>query len=116
VKEDQLPTLPSTLELFLKKVEQLVESRASDPSLSIPDLPEHLAMSERQLYRTTGSLTGMTPAQLIEEIRLKIAFKLLMDKKVTKVSVLATEVGFDNIGYFSRQFLERFGKRPTEFL
>jgi YesN/AraC family two-component response regulator len=47
---------------------------------------------------------------------MKIAFKLLMDKKVTKVSVLATEVGFDNIGYFSRQFLERSGKRPTEFL
>lgn len=116
VEQDELPTLPSTGEIFLKKVEQLVESRAADPSLSIPDLAEHLAMSERQLYRTTGSLTGMTPAQLIKEVRLKIAYKLLMDKKVTKVSTLAAQVGFDNIGYFSRQFLERFGKRPAEFL
>jgi sensor histidine kinase regulating citrate/malate metabolism len=38
------------------------------------------------------------------------------DKKVTKVSALATQVGFDNSVYFSRQFLKRSGKRPVEFL
>lgn len=116
VEPGELPPSPSTNEIFIKKVEQLVESRAADPSLGVPDLAEHLALSERQLYRTTGSLTGMTPAQLIKEIRLKIAFKLLMDKKVTKVSALATQVGFDNSAYFSQQFLARFGKKPVEFL
>jgi signal transduction histidine kinase/DNA-binding response OmpR family regulator len=113
--EELLPS-PTTNEIFIKKVAQLVESRASDATLGVPDLAEHLALSERQLYRTTGSLTGMTPAQLIKEIRLKIAFKLLMDKKVTKVSALAAQVGFDNSAYFSQQFLARFGKRPVEFL
>ncbi|WP_254168523.1 DUF2225 domain-containing protein [Chryseosolibacter histidini] len=116
VEPGELPPSPSTNDIFIKKVEQLVESRAADASLGVPDLAEHLALSERQLYRTTGSLTGMTPAQLIKEIRLKIAFKLLMNKKVTKVSALAAQVGFDNSAYFSQQFLARFGKKPVEFL
>jgi transcriptional regulator GlxA family with amidase domain len=116
VEPGELQPLPPENEIFIKKVGQLVESRVADPSLGVPDLAEHLALSERQLYRTAGSLTGMTPAQLIKEIRLKIAFKLLTDKKVTKVSALAAQVGFDNSAYFSQQFLARFGKRPVEFL
>jgi YesN/AraC family two-component response regulator len=60
------------------------------------------------------NLNWASPAFIF--VQLKIAYKLLMDKKVTKVSTLAAAVGFDNIGYFSRQFLERFGKKPAEFL
>lgn len=116
VEQDELPAQPTAADIFLKKVEELVESRASDSTLGILDLADHLALSERQLYRVAGTLTGMTPAQLVKEIRLKIAFKLLTERKVTKVTSLATQVGFDNVTYFSRQFLERFGKRPAEFL
>jgi transcriptional regulator GlxA family with amidase domain len=84
--------------------------------LSIVDLADHMALSERQLYRKCGVLTGMTPAQLIKEVRLKMAYKLLMEHQVTKVGELAARIGFDNSAYFSRQFAERFGKRPVEFL
>jgi DNA-binding response OmpR family regulator len=103
-------------EVFLRKVEQFVSERAQNALLGIGDLADHMAMSERQLYRKCGLLTGMTPAHLIKEIRLKIAHKLLTDRKVTKVSELAFRVGFDNSAYFSRQFLERFGKKPIDLL
>jgi DNA-binding response OmpR family regulator len=103
-------------EAFLRKAEQFVSERAENALLGIADLADHMAMSERQLYRKCGLLIGMTPGHLIKEIRLKIAYKLLADRKVTKVSELASRVGFDNIAYFSRQFLERFGKRPADLL
>ncbi|MEJ0034205.1 MAG: helix-turn-helix domain-containing protein [Bacteroidota bacterium] len=75
-----------------------------------------LAMSERQLYRKAATLTGMTPGQLIKEIRMKIAYRLLLQRSVVKVADLAKKVGFESPSYFSKQFQERFGKRPSEFL
>jgi len=103
-------------EMFVEKVRSFVEANASNASLGIGDLGEYLAMSERQVYRKAATLTGMTPGQLIKEIRLKVAYKLLLERKVTKVSDLAQRVGFENSSYFSRQFLERYGKRPADLL
>lgn len=110
------PAGPSENEMFVEKVKAFVESNASNASLGIGDLGEYMAMSERQVYRKAATLTGMTPGQLIKEIRLKLAYRLLLERKVTKVSDLAQRVGFENSSYFSRQFLERYGKRPAELL
>lgn len=103
-------------ETFMTKVRLFVEDNADNSALSIGDLCDHLAVSERQIYRKAATLTGMTPAQLIKEIRMKIAYKLLLERKVAKVTDLAKRVGFENSSYFSRQFEERFGRRPADFL
>jgi transcriptional regulator GlxA family with amidase domain len=87
-----------------------------EPTLSVPDMAAHLAVSERQLYRLTNSLTGCSPAQLIKEVRLKKAYDLLVSGDIYKVEDVAKRVGFENPSYFSRQFHARFGKRPVEFL
>ena len=114
--EEALTSNPGEDPALLEKVRAYVEKNADNSSLGIADLGDHLAMSERQVYRKVATLTGMTPAQLIKEIRLKIAYRLLLERKVTKVAELARKVGFENSSYFSRQFLERFGKRPTDLL
>lgn len=115
---DELP-MPAGVaedEIFMTKVRLFVEDNADNSALSIGDLCHHLAVSERQIYRKAATLTGMTPAQLIKEIRMKIAYKLLLERKVAKVTDLAKRVGFENSSYFSRQFEERFGRRPADFL
>jgi signal transduction histidine kinase/DNA-binding response OmpR family regulator len=111
-----LPTGASEDQLLMEKIRTFVEAHASNTTLGIADLCDHLAMSERQLYRKAATITGMTPALLIKEIRMKIAYRLLQERRVVKVATLAKKVGFENASYFSRQFQERFGKRPTEFL
>lgn len=103
-------------QLFLEKVRNFVENNSEKLSLGIGDLADHLAMSERQVYRRSATLTGMTPGQLIKEIKLKIAYRLLLERKVSKVAELARRVGFENSSYFSKQFLERYGKRPADYL
>jgi len=103
-------------QVFLEKVRGFVEGNAEMSALGIGDLADHLAMSERQVYRRAATLTGMTPGQLIKEIKLKIAYKLLLERKVSKVAELARRVGFENSSYFSKQFLDRYGKRPADFL
>jgi signal transduction histidine kinase/DNA-binding response OmpR family regulator len=111
-----VPSVPSEDQVFIAKVQAFVEENAGNATLGIAELGDHLAMSERQVYRKAATLTGMTPAQLIKEIRMKIAYRLLLQRGVVKVADLARRVGFENTSYFSRQFQERFGKRPAEFL
>jgi len=53
---------------------------------------------------------------LIKEVRMKIAYRFLLERKVVKVADLAKRVGFENASYFSRQFEERFGRRPAEMI
>jgi DNA-binding response OmpR family regulator len=107
---------PEEDELFKNKVRAFVEAHADNGALGIGDLCDHMAMSERQLYRKAATLTGMTPAQLIKEVRMKIAYRLLLERQVAKVSDVAKRVGFDNVSYFSRQFEARFGRRPSEMI
>jgi DNA-binding response OmpR family regulator len=101
---------------FIDAVTDYVESHIGDSLIAVGDLASHMAVSERQLYRTCGEFTGLAPAQLIKEIRLKKAYKLLMAKEVSKVAELASRVGYDSAAYFSKQFMERFGKRPGDLL
>jgi signal transduction histidine kinase/DNA-binding response OmpR family regulator len=103
-------------EEFRTRVMEFVLVRLKNATISVHDLAGELSMSERQLYRFAKSLTGCTPAQLVKEVRLQKAYELLTAGGINKIDDLARRVGFENTGYFSRQFLERFGKRPTEFL
>ncbi len=116
IEQDELTPADTGDPILLEKIKEFVEANADNSAIGIADLGEHLAMSERQVYRKTATITGMSPAQLIKEIRLRIAYKLLLERKVSKVSDLARRVGFENTSYFSRQFLERYGKRPADLL
>lgn len=101
---------------FKEKVSEFILSRINVIDISVYDLAYELALSERQLYRLSKRLTGCTPAQLIKEVKLQRAYELLLGGTINKIDDLARQVGYESAGYFSRQFFERFGKRPTEFL
>ncbi len=100
---------------LIRKAENFIESRVGDSKLKVADIAYHLGVSERQLYRKLGSLTGLTPAQFLNEVRLEYARKLLVNKKHNKVDALASAVGFSSGAYFSKLYFERFGKRPTDY-
>lgn len=103
-------------EEFRQKVNEYVLTRIKNINVSVYDLAYELALSERQLYRLCKSMTGYSPAQLIKEIRLQKAYELLFSGDISKVDDVCKRVGYEKASYFSRQFYERFGKRPTEFL
>jgi AraC-like DNA-binding protein len=98
------------------KLTASVVARLKYNNISVADIAFDLAVSERQLFRLAKALTGCSPAQLIKEVRLQTAYDLLIKGEVYKIEDLARRVGFDNSSYFSRQFLARFGKRPSEYL
>ena len=101
---------------LIERLKEFIEFNISNAKLSIPELASVVAMSDRQLYRKTSEICGMTPNQLIMEVRLQTARKLLLSGEIVKLSQLAMEVGIGTPAYLSKMFYQRFGKRPTDYI
>jgi signal transduction histidine kinase/CheY-like chemotaxis protein/AraC-like DNA-binding protein len=100
----------------LKKLEQVVMEKIGDENLSVFDLGEALAASERQVYRLVKKITGLTPYEYVTEVRMKYADYLIRKSKVRNATELAKKVGFKNVTAFSRQYEKVFGTKPTDLL
>lgn len=101
-------------EVFLKKVIQEIETRISDPKLSVEVLGQEVGMSRVQLYRKLKALTDQTPSAFIRSIRLRRAATLL-EQNFGNVADAMYEVGFSNSSYFAKCFREMYGVPPSEY-
>jgi two-component system response regulator YesN len=59
---------------------------------------------------------GFTPKGYMQQVRFHQARKLLEDKRYSTVKTVSYSVGFKDEKYFARQFKQRFGKNPSEYL
>ncbi|MEQ9232007.1 MAG: response regulator, partial [Cyclobacteriaceae bacterium] len=101
---------------ILKKVENLVLARIDDPNLSVMDLSNELAASERKVYRLIKRIAGITPYELIKEVRWQYVFKKLTDEHIETATEAAKLIGMSNPSDFSNQFEKRFGQPLSELL
>lgn len=91
-----------------------IESHVGSGNLTIDNLGRTLGISRPQLYRRIVSLTGKAPNDLLRDLRLDAAYRLLKRKK-GNVSEIALETGFSNPSYFAACFAARFGCSPSAF-
>ena len=59
-------------------------------------------------------MTGKTPNEYLEDVRLKKA-QILLRQTTLPVGRIALEVGFNEAGYFSKIFKMKTGIRPGGF-
>lgn len=83
-------------------------------SLTVSELSEIAGFSTRHFTRRFWEITQTTPVQYMNEIRLKKAVAYL---ELTKLPVteIATQCGFTDSNYFSRQFKKNYGISPSEY-
>ncbi|MDB5126471.1 helix-turn-helix transcriptional regulator [Mucilaginibacter sp.] len=100
--------------LFLKKLQETVVAHLSYPDLDVDQLCDIMNMSRRNLYRKIKLASGLTPLELINDLRLKRAAELLEsgDKRMYEI---ADEIGFKSRIVFTRNFTREFGMSPTEY-
>ena len=97
----------------MTSLKKAIDSRMADSNLKMDDLGAAMGMSRVQLYLKVKALTGLSPVELLREVRLQRAHKLLQTTDLT-VAQVAYEVGFATPGYFSSCFKKQFGKYPTD--
>ena len=102
-------------EKLLKKLLDFVDEKIADPELSIEHICDKIGLSKTQLYRKMIALTGMSTVELIKNIRLQKAAKLLQNKKFN-VNEVSFMVGFTDTDYFRKCFKAHFGSSPSEFV
>ena len=89
------------------------QKHMSDPDVKMDDLGKELGMSRVQLYRKVKALTGISPVELLREMRLQRGYTLITTT-TKSISEIAFEVGFHTPSYFSNCFKKQFNQYPTE--
>jgi signal transduction histidine kinase/DNA-binding response OmpR family regulator len=101
---------------WLETLEAYVQKHYSSDILSVTSLAYEFAMSESTLLRQLKRLTGLSPLQYIQEVRLNEARRLLETKALNSIAQVASKVGYDDARTFTRSFKQRFGKLPSEVM
>lgn len=109
-----LGSLNPTEENYLTLLMDKTETIWNDTSFTVEELCRILGMSKSQLNRRTKLVTGKSPNNLIKDIRLKRALRMIKNQK-GNIAEIAYETGFNSPAYFSKCFQERFGVLPSSY-
>lgn len=99
---------------FLGKVRSIIEANMSDFSFTVEQLADKINLSRSQLLRKVKALTGISPNEIIRDLRLKRAADLIAQNADT-ITQIAYSVGFNDQSYFTKSFKKHFNMTPREF-
>ncbi len=80
----------------------------------LPRFLELVHVSRRQLARATQRYYGMTPTDLVADLRLRHAARLLSTSEES-IGSISRRVGFDDAAYFSNRFRRATSVSPREY-
>ena len=99
---------------FVDRIRTIIEENLRNNDFNIDTIAEGVGLSRSAFFKKLKSLTGLAPVDLVREIRLDKAEKLVVttDKSASEI---AYEVGFKESSYFGKCFKKKFGMTPLEY-
>ena len=99
---------------FVRKIHEVIESNINAADFNIDTIAESIGLSRSSFFKKLKSLTGFAPVDLVKEVRLAKAAKLIetTDDSITEI---AYSVGFRDSGYFGKCFRKKYGMTPKEY-
>jgi DNA-binding response OmpR family regulator len=101
---------------WLGQLNRLILSKMAAADFSVEWLAQNMHVSRSTLFRELNKLTGQTPNEYIQGIRLEYARRLFESGNVTSVAEVLAAVGLKDKIHFSRIYRERFGKSPHTYI
>lgn len=101
-------------EKFIERAKQVIEAYISDSSFSVEALASEMNLSRTQLFRKLKALIDLSPSELINDIRLQKAAKMIRSKEDT-LAQICYAVGFNEQSYFAKRFRRKYGVSPGEY-
>lgn len=92
----------------------IVETQLCDPDLRPSTIAAELGVSIRTVQSLFSS-RGATPSGFILDRRLERAAERLASDRAASITKVAFELGFNDCGYFTRCFRQKFGIAPSIF-
>jgi YesN/AraC family two-component response regulator len=101
---------------WLKELEEKIFQQLEQTDFSVDDLAASMHIGRTQFFLKVRKLTGLTPNQYIQEMRLQRARQLLEMKACSSVKKVVKIIGLKDERYFAKLFKQRFGKSPYDYL
>ncbi len=97
---------------FLKRTMDTINRNIENIDFSVEHLAKEVGISRSQLFRKLKILINQNPNELIRGIRLKMAADLLKGDEILEIHEIMDKVGFQNINYFRKCFINQYGVKP----
>lgn len=98
---------------FIDRLKAAMEKHLSESDVKVNDIGSDIGLSRVQLYRKLKAITGLSPAELLRQMRLQKAHDLIMHSD-QPISAIAYDTGFSSPGYFSKCFRDEYGISPSD--
>ncbi len=98
---------------FIDRLKAAMEKHLSESDIKVDDIGSDIGLSRVQLYRKLKAITGLSPAELLRQMRLQKAHDLIMHSD-QPISAIAYDTGFSSPGYFSKCFRDEYGISPSD--
>lgn len=108
------PELSESDRRFISKLDSVIESHISEPTLAYGIVAEHLCMGKQSLNLKVKSILGVTVSNYILLYRLFASVPMLSEDD-SRVNVVCFNLGFNTPSYFAKCFKNAFGMLPGEF-
>lgn len=108
------PRFDERTETRIQNICQYINQNLRDPELDHLTLAERARMNPSAFSRFFKRSTGRTVTQYINELRIGLACRLLVDTEDSIIDV-CLESGFNNVSNFNRRFRELRGTTPREY-
>lgn len=99
---------------FLSQYIAIVKENIANSELDVSLIYEKLGMSRANFYRKVKTTTGLSPIELIRNIRLEAGAQLLRETNLN-ISEIAQKTGFSSRSYFARNFKLVYGITPKDY-
>ena len=113
-EQEELRSLPQADKDLLDGIVCFINKHLDHPDLSVDTLVEEAGISRSALFKKIKTLIGISPMELIKNIRLKKAAELI-EEGSDNFTQVAYKVGFKDSQHFSKCFKQIYGVTPTEY-
>jgi signal transduction histidine kinase/DNA-binding response OmpR family regulator/ligand-binding sensor domain-containing protein len=101
--------------IFMNKAYKVIEANFENQNFDVDMFCSEMAMSRVKLYSKMKGVSGLTPKDFIQNVKLKKAADLLINRPDLLIADITYKLGFSSPRYFSKSFKELFGIIPTEY-
>ena len=107
-------SIPPLDETYIKRATEIIEQNIENPEFSVQTLTHEMGTSNSMLYRKFNKILGVTPNELIKNLRIRYAAEML-GKGTYTVSEVAYSIGFNDLSYFGKCFKKAYGVAPSDY-
>lgn len=104
-------------QIIIRRFFELLEAQSVGP-FHMQEVSDRIGVSSRTMRLACQEHLGISPMQYLLQCRMQLARRALQeaDPDITRVTDIATELGFWELGRFSVKYRQAFGETPSSTL